>query len=596
MADFRPARKERGNSHCDVQLYGSAADAGSGGMTLKPRQAARAALLRFGLPLLFFLYGCATIPYDYPRSVSSALYRPEGTSLGKKVQNQAVKHPGASGFYLLPTGIDAFAARALVIDRTEKTLDLQYYIFHDDFTGKFLLDRILAAADRGVRVRLLLDDWHQNQQLDWLVATLASHPNIEVRCFNPFGTYRKTFVARALKMAFGPERLKGRMHNKAFIADNSVAIVGGRNIGDEYFGASGEFNFYDVDVMAVGPVARAISANFDDYWNCVLAVPINALISRRPTADDLQSLRRDLETHREALKKSTYGLKVQESNTLKRIEAGRVPLVWGQAEVIADDPLKCVNSDDPKRSAKMTQQLKEILEEAQSEVLIVSPYFVPGLKGMSWFRKMRGRNLTMRIITNSFLSSDAPLAQIGYMRYRKDLLRMGVELYEIKPALVHLSPDQARGHVAGDLLGLGNTLIQSGSALIQRSASLIQIGGSSIQFGSASRGALHAKTFVLDRQTVFVGSFNFDPRSMKLDTQNGIVIRSPNLGVHAAWLFAQGMSPDRTYRVTLLGDDDLVWITEDKGREVRYYEEPMSRFLPRISLRSLFWLTPEMIL
>ena len=144
------------------------------------------------------------------RSVSSALYRPEGTSLGKKVQTQAVKHPGASGFYLLPTGIDAFAARALVIDRTEKTLDLQYYIFHDDFTGKFLLDRILAAADRGVRVRLLLDDWHQNQQLDWLVATLASHPTIEVRCFNPFGTYRKSFLARALpRWPSDPKGLKG---------------------------------------------------------------------------------------------------------------------------------------------------------------------------------------------------------------------------------------------------------------------------------------------------------------------------------------------------------------------------------------------------
>jgi cardiolipin synthase C len=171
-----------------------------------------------------------------------------------------------------------------------------------------------------------------------------------------------------------------------------------------------------------------------------------------------------------------------------------------------------------------------------------------------------------------------------------------VDLYEIKPALVHLRPDQAGGHLAKDLLGLSYTLIQGGGSLIQRSASLLQVGGSSIQFGSSSRGSLHAKTFVLDRQTVFVGSFNFDPRSMRLDTQNGIVIRSPKLGVHAAWLFAQGISPDRTYRVTLLGDDDLVWATEDKGREVRYYKEPMSRFLPRLSLESLSWLTPELLL
>jgi cardiolipin synthase C len=556
----------------------------------------RAALWPLGLLLLGFLNGCVSIPYDYPRQVSSALYRPEGTSLGKQFQPQAVKHPGASGFYLLPTGVDAFSGRADLIDRAEKTLDLQYYIFHDDFTGKFILDRLLAAANRGVRVRLLLDDWHQNQELDWLLAKLSVHPNIEVRFFNPFGTYRKFFLARALKMAFGPERLKGRMHNKVFIADNSAAIVGGRNIGDEYFGASGEFNFYDVDILAVGPVARKISADFDDYWNCVLAVPINALTARRATTDDLRRLGRDLETHREAFEKSTYALKVQQDDLLKRIESGKVPLVWGQAEVVSDYPLKCVDPDDRKRFGQMTQQLKGILEEAQDEVLLVSPYFVPGMAGMRWFRKMRGRNLTMRIITNSFNSSDAPLAQIGYMVYRKDLLRMGVDLYEIKPAIVHLPGIKGRGHLAGDLLKLGDTLIKGGGSLMQRGASLVKIGGSSIQSGSSSRGSLHAKTFVQDRQTLFVGSFNFDPRSMRLDTQNGIVIRSPKLAGHAAWLFANGMNSNRTYRVELLGDDDLVWITEENGREVRYYQEPMSRFLPRLTLRSLFWLTPESLL
>ena len=506
-------------------------------------QAVRAALLPLGLLLLYLLNGCATIPYDYPRPVSSALYRPEGTSLGKEIQAQAVNHPGASGFYLLPTGIDAFTARALMIDRAEKTLDLQYYIFHDDLTGKFVYDRLMAAADRGVRVRLLLDDWHQTPETDWLLATLAIHPNIEVRLFNPFGTHRRTFLARALRMAFGPNRLRGRMHNKAFIADNSVAIVGGRNIGAEYFGAGDEFNFYDVDIMAVGPIAREVSATFDDYWNCVLAVPISALVSRRPTADDLKSARRDLETQRECLKKSTYWLKVQASDLPKQIDAGKVPLVWGQAEVLSDHTLKCIDPDDSRQTVKMTQKLKGILEAAQSELLMVTPYFVPGQAGMRLFRKMRGRNLTIKIITNSFLSTDAPLAQIGYMRYRQDLLRMGVELYEIKPTLVQLQHDQDRRQFAGDFRRLCSAFIQGGGSLIQRGASHIQIGGSSIQFGGSSRGSLHAKTFIMDRQTVFVGSFNFDPRSMKLDTQNGIVIRSPELADQAACMFAKGISP-----------------------------------------------------
>ena len=325
-------------------------------------------------------------------------------------------------------------------------------------------------------------------------------------------------------------------------------------------------------------------------------MPINALMARRATADDLRGLRRDLEIHRESFQKSTYALRVQGNDLVKRIESGQVPLVWGQAEVVSDYPLKCVDSDDRKRYGQMTQKLKGILEEAQDEVLLVSPYFVPGQAGMRLFRKMRGRNLTIKIITNSFLSTDAPLAQIGYMRYRKDLLRMGVELFEIKPTLGQIPADQDRRKFGGDFRRLCSAFIQGGGSLIQRGSSRMQIGGSSIQGGGSSRGSLHAKTFVLDRQTLFVGSFNFDPRSMRLDTQNGIVIRSPELADQAACLFAKGISPSRTYRVTLLGDDDLVWITEDNGREVRYYQEPLSRFLPRLSLQSLFWLTPESLL
>jgi cardiolipin synthase C len=565
-------------------------------MVMGRRQAARAALLALGVLLLVLLHGCATIPYDYPRPVSSALYRPEGTSLGKKIQAQAVSHPGASGFTLLPTGKDSFAARARLIDQAEKTLDLQYYIFHNDLLGNYVYNHLMAAADRGVRVRLLLDDWHQTPETDLLLATMASHPNIEVRLFNPFGTHRRTFLARALRMAFGPNRLRGRMHNKAFIADNSVAIVGGRNIGAEYFGAGDEFNFYDVDIMAEGPIARQVSAMFDDYWNCVLAVPVNALIPRRPGADDLRAWRRDLATQEECLKKSTYWLKLQASPLLKQIDAGQVPLVWGQAEVLADHTLKCIDPDDSRQAVKMTQELKGILGEARSELLMVTPYFVPGQTGMSLFRKLRGRNLTIKIITNSFLSSDAPLAQIGYMRYRKDLLRMGVELYEIKPTLVQLQHDQERQQFGGDFRQLCSSFIQGGGSLIRSGVSHIQIGGSSLQSGGSSRGALHAKTFVLDHHTVFVGSFNFDPRSIKLDTQNGIVIHSPELADQAACLFAKGFSPDRTYRVTLLGSDDLVWITEDNGQEVRYYREPLARFWPRLSLECLSWLTPELLL
>lgn len=543
---------------------------------------ARAALL----PLLWLLmvqaFGCATIPYDYPRTVSSALYLPEATRLGKKIQAQAVNHPGTSGFYLLPTGVDAFAARAVLIDRAEKTLDLQYYILQGDLTGKFLLDRLIAASARGVRVRLLIDDWYETAEMDRLLTVMAISPNLEVRVFNPYGMHRSHLLDRPLKMAFGPKRLRGRMHNKAFVADNSVAIVGGRNLAAEYFGASSDFNFRDIDLIGVGPIAREVSAIFDDYWNCVLAVPIEALTLRQPTAADLADARRDLETQRENLQKSTYGWEVQKSDILKRLEAGRVPLVWAPAQAVADDPLKSVNSDDPGRSEKMARQLKAVIEEAQSEVLMVSPYFVPGQDGVRWLKKMADRGVKLRIITNSFVSNDETLAQIAYMRYRRDLLRLGADVHELKPTPVQLQRDQERSTLAADLIHLGG--------------GLLNLGGSFTQLGGSSKGALHAKSFVLDRQVLFVGSFNFDPRSERLDTQDGIVIRSPELAARAAALFDKGASPAYSYRVALLTDHDLVWITEENGKEVHYYNEPLSRFWRRLSMRGLSLLTPESLL
>ena len=253
-----------------------------------------------------------------------------------------------------------------------------------------------------MRVRLLVDDWHLTPEADRLLAAMASHPNIEVRLFNPFGTHRRTFLARALGMAFGPNRLKGRMHNKAFIVDNSVAIVGGRNIGAEYFGASPGANFYDIDIIALGPVTREVSAMFDDYWNCVLSIPINALVAIRPTADDLKSARRDLATQRNAWKNRPTGLKVEKSDLLKRIDTGKASVAWGQAQVLSDHPLKCVDPDDPKRSGKMAQELKGILEEGRSELLMVSPYLVPGEAGMRLVQKMRDHGVSIKIITNSF--------------------------------------------------------------------------------------------------------------------------------------------------------------------------------------------------
>ena len=529
---------------------------------IERRKAAGSVLLPLFLLLLPLLNGCATIPYDYPRTLSTALYLPEATSMGKKIQAQVEENHGASGFYLLSSGEDAFFARVRLINRAEKTLDLQYYLFSADLTGKFLLDRIIAAAERGVRVRLLLDDWGETAEMDRWLTMMEIYPSIEVRIFNPFGGLRSNLLTRSFGAIFGAKRLKGRMHNKAFIVDNSVAIVGGRNIADEYFEASSGVNFSDMDIMAEGPIVRQVSAVFDDYWNCVLSIPLKALVSHRPTDEEVQKARHDLEAESESLKKSSYAVKVRESDLylLKHlVEPGMISFVWAQGDVLFDDPLKVINSDDRERTVKMRRELGAFLQEAQSELLIISPYLVPGKAGVQWFQKMRDRGVTVKIITNSLASTDSSVAQFGYMRYRKDFLRMGVELYELRATPGPRGEDRFR------------------------------IGGS-------SRGALHAKTIVLDGRAVFVGSFNLDLRSARSDTQNGIVVHSPELAEQAAGIFNKDASPTRTYRVTLVGDDILVWVTAENGREVRYYREPMAGFWLRFSGRFFYVFIPESML
>jgi putative cardiolipin synthase len=522
------------------------------------------------------LAGCATLPFDYPRQVSSALYLPEATSLGKEIKPLVVKHRGESGFYLLSSGTEAFLARVLLIDAADKTLDLQYYIFQADLTGKFMLDRIMAAAARGVRVRLLLDDWRETPKMDWWLTMMELYPNIEVRVFNPFGGLRANPLDRPLQAIFGPRRLRARMHNKAFIVDNSVAIVGGRNIADAYFGASPDFHFRDLDVLSVGPIARQVSAVFDDYWNCVLAIPLKAMVSHHFSASDLEKARSRLTAERQSLKNSFYGLKMRQSDFLKRAESGKLPFIWAPAEVLSDPPLKVIDPGGPAHPAKMAKQIRGFLESAQHEILMVSPYLVPGKAGVQWFKKMRERGVTVKIITNSFASTDSLVAQFGYMRYRKALLRLGVELYELRGTPGRRgAEDEPHGAE-----GFGRA---SGS----RGAT-----GS----GLASHGTLHAKILILDRQAVFVGSFNLDPRSARFDTQNGLVIHSPQLAAQTAVLFAKDASPARTYRLRLTPDDDLIWVTKENGLEKRYYREPLSGFWRRLSGRFLYLLIPESML
>jgi len=513
------------------------------------------------------LSGCASLPLNYPRTPSTALPQPEETRTWRAIQPQLDGHPGDSGFYLLPSGIDAFVARILLINAAERTLDLQYYIFHGDITPKLVVDHMLAAADRGVRIRLLVDDWNIKGK-DFVLAMIDAHPNIEVRVFNPVAGSRSSFLSRPLHYLLGAERIKKRMHNKAFVVDNTVAIVGGRNIGDEYFQAHGDVNFEDMDIMAVGPIAKEVSAGFDEYWNHELAIPIQAFVSQEPAAEDIQKARRTLDDHREAMKATEYGRKLRESDLLRRLEAGRLPVVWAQGEVLYDRPERVNASGPPNSSNSMGPRLREMIEQAQSEALMISPYFVPREAGVKMFARMRDRGVTVRILTNSLASNDVPIVHGGYARYRKDLLRLGVDLFEVRPAP---GEREKKDHT--------------------------QVGGS-------SGAALHAKTFILDRKVLFVGTLNLDPRSVWSDTQNGIAVRSQTLAEQAARLFEESISMHRAFRVTLRtsstevngspsGGTGLEWVTEENGKEVRYFHEPKTGLWRRLSVRFLSLFAPE---
>jgi putative cardiolipin synthase len=400
---------------------------------------------------------------------------------------------------------------------------------------------------------------------------LDIHPNIEVRVFNPIAGSRSSFLARPLHYVFGAERIKNRMHNKAFVVDNTIAIVGGRNIGDEYFQAQHDVNFADLDLMAVGPITKEVSAGFDEYWNHELAIPIQAFVSQFPAEEDVSKARLILEQHRETMKDTEYGKKLRESDLLKRLEAGRLPVVWGEGEVLYDRPGRVNASGPPDPSNSMGPRLREIIEGAQDEAVLISPYFVPGERGMKLFEGMRDRGVAVKILTNSLASNDVPLVHGGYARYRKALLKLGVDLFELRP-------------VPGQREKKDHT----------------EIGGS-------SGAALHAKTFILDRKVLFVGTLNFDPRSVWSDTQNGIVVRSETLAGQAAHLFEESTSMQHAYKVALRKSSTetngspsagtgLEWVTEEKGKEVRYFHEPETGLWRRITVKILSLFAPEKML
>lgn len=433
--------------------------------------------------LVALLTACASLPSQVDRTSTYALQNTETTRLGVVFTPQEQQHPGSSAFHLLPDPEDAIVARVMLAETADRTLDLQYYIWHDDLTGRELAAALLRAADRGVRVRVLLDDLGTNAD-DQVLLTLNSHPNVQIRLFNPVASRSFKKLASALEFS----RVNRRMHNKAMIADNEAAILGGRNIGDEYFGASSVANFGDLDVLVHGPIVRKVSTAFDEFWNADSAYPIDSLLRQRVEPGALPDYRAKLDKYIESQHNSPYV--VQGRQRLAQVIAGpHDDYSWGKATLLYDDPSKITRAPDDPQGHLMTQ-FRALDLQPEHEMLIISPYFIPGERGVAWIRKQTERGVRVTVLTNSLAATDVAAVHAGYQRYRKDLLAAGVRLYELKPVATDGAAEKKK-----------------------------------LMFGS-SKASLHAKTYVFDRQSIFIGSMNLDPRSSDLNTEIGVLCES----------------------------------------------------------------------
>lgn len=523
--------------------------------------------------ILFALFstllgGCVSLPpgADFPRPVSRALEDPAATRLGAAIAALGRDRAGQSGFRLLPSARDGFVTRLQMADAAERTLDVQYYIYRQDETSKLLSEALLRAADRGVRVRVLLDDHGALQKS--LILALDAHPRIEVRLFNPFAYRGENAFLRYIELALQAPRLKYRMHNKLMVADNAIALVGGRNIGNEYFQANPEFEFGDYDLLAVGTVARALSASFDEYWASTLAVPVAAFEDREGDAVLIEELRTALSLHRANMADTDYLRKPASGEPLASVISGR-SLVWADAEVVGDPPDKALMKGRAAPNWLSHGAVAKAAAATRSEFLLVSPYVVPGDEGMRFLLDLRRRNVKVRVLTNSLEATDVAVAHAGYARYRRALLEEGIALYEARALL---------GAAGGG----------SGTLLASR---------------HSDRFSLHAKAFVFDQRTVLIGAMNFDKRSLELNTELGLLVHSRELGRQVAKQFESIAKPANSYEVAFDHDGNggsgarrLLWRTLKNGEIVELDVEPTRSPWQRVTVDFLLALPIDVLL
>lgn len=465
----------------------------------------------------------------------------EESPLGQRLAPLARAHAGKTGVHALDSGEGAFAARVLLADTAMRSIDAQYYIWHKDLTGLLLLDALRRAADRGVAVRLLLDD-NGIAGLDPILAEIDRHPNIAVRLYNPFPIRSVKFAA----YLFDFFRLNRRMHNKSFTVDGLVTVIGGRNVGDEYFNTGLQPAYVDLDVMAAGAVVPAASADFQRYWDSASAYPLPLIV------DEAKQPQEPLATALKAAEQTpqfgTYARALAATDIVKKLVDGDLPLEWTQVALISDDPVKTLGN--ARRDQLLVGRLADLLGDVGERLDVISPYFVPGARGVEEFLKLRRRGVRVRILTNSMEANDVLLVQSGYAKYRRQLLEGGVELFELK----------------------------SRNAPTTRKADA-GIAGS-------SGASLHAKTFATDGRRIYIGSFNFDPRSVQLNTEMGLLIDSAAMAERMSHGFDEGIN-GVSYEVRLGSDGSLEWIERAGDSVTVRHRDPNTSWGSRAMVHTL---------
>jgi putative cardiolipin synthase len=470
------------------------------------------------------LSACASLPVPAEREPEAAFARPGDTSLGTLAGPAADTHPGMSGFMVLDTGRQGFLQRAWLIEAAERSVDAQYYIWNSDTSGRYLACRLLAAAERGVRVRLVLDDMNVSGR-DAVIAALDRHRNVEIRIFNP--SPDRGGVGKWLAFASEFERLNRRMHNKSFTVDASFGIVGGRNVGDEYFDLHPTTNFRDRDVLAAGPIVGRIAANFDAYWNAELSYPIGSLAPEQAAAGVEDAYFREECASAEAAINDAHGPMPDAAGARALVAQSLAELAWAEAELVFDPPAsgREQGSDEPNRTALA---LGELVEGATGEILVESAYFILGDEQLDRLAGLRERGIRVAALTNSLASNDLTTNHSGYARRRKAMLDAGLELHELRP---------------------------DAAACTDWIAGRADCGVATV--------SLHAKSAVFDRRIVYIGSFNINLRSIYLNSETVLLIHSPALAGQVADAIERAMAPANSWRVRRQPGGSIRWSADD---------------------------------